>query len=119
MSGAQRFWRIATQGPSWRADDFSGNVSTGDPGRWNSHGVPVVYCSTSLALCSLEALVHIGGCAFFDRAGGEQSADQSQAPCLRPVAGHDHSALDLRQQDAMSLLLVVRAIQDRLNPYRN
>jgi RES domain-containing protein len=61
VSGAQRFWRIATQGPSWRADDFSGNVSTGDPGRWNSHGVPVVYCSSSLALCCLETLVHVGG----------------------------------------------------------
>lgn len=28
-------------------------------GRWNSKGVPVVYTSDSLALCSLEILVHL------------------------------------------------------------
>jgi len=61
VSGAQRIWRIATQGPSWRADDLSGNGSAGDPGRWNSHGVLVVYCSSSIALCCLETLVHVGG----------------------------------------------------------
>lgn len=49
------------QGASWRADDLSGNGSAGDPGRWNSHGVPVVYCSSSLALFYPETLVHIGG----------------------------------------------------------
>ena len=28
-------------------------------GRWNSKGVPVVYTSDSLALCSLELFVHL------------------------------------------------------------
>ncbi len=28
-------------------------------GRWNSIGVPAVYCSESLSLCALEILVHL------------------------------------------------------------
>ena len=61
MSGVHRIWRIATQGTSWRADDLSGTGSARDPGRWNSHGVPVVYASSSIALCCLETLVHVCG----------------------------------------------------------
>jgi len=61
VSGVHRIWRIATQGPSWRADDLSGTGSAADPGRWNSHGTPVVYASSSIALCCLETLVHISG----------------------------------------------------------
>lgn len=29
------------------------------PGRWNSLGVPMVYCSASVAQCMLEVLVHL------------------------------------------------------------
>lgn len=61
MSGAQRIWRIATQGPSWRADDLSGTGSADDPGRWNSQGLPVVYASSSISLSCLETLVHVSG----------------------------------------------------------
>jgi len=61
VSGVHRIWRIATQGPSWRADDLSGTGSAADPGQWNSHGTPVVYASSSIALCCLETLVHISG----------------------------------------------------------
>ena len=57
----QRIWRIATQGPSWRADDLSGQGAARGPGRWNSEGVPVVYASTSIALACLEMVVHITG----------------------------------------------------------
>ena len=56
-----RIWRIATRGPTWRADDLSGSGSAQDPGRWNSSGVPVVYASTSIALACLETLVHLSG----------------------------------------------------------
>lgn len=56
-----RIWRIATQGPTWRADDLSGIGAAQDPGRWNSTGVPVVYASTSIALACLETQVHLSG----------------------------------------------------------
>ena len=61
MSDWHRIWRIATQGPGWRADDLSGAGAAQDPGRWNSLGVPVVYASTSISLACLETLVHISG----------------------------------------------------------
>lgn len=61
MSTGHRIWRIATQGPSWQADDLSGLGAAQDPGRWNSFGVPVVYTSGSIALACLETLVHISG----------------------------------------------------------
>ena len=61
MSDRQRIWRIATQGPTWRADDLSGLGAARDPGRWNSTGVPVVYASTTIALACLETLVHFSG----------------------------------------------------------
>ena len=62
MSGVHhRIWRIATRGPSWRADDLSGTGAARDPGRWNSLGVPVVYASTTIALACLETLVHLSG----------------------------------------------------------
>lgn len=61
MSSEQRLWRIATQGPSWRADDLSGQGAAIDPGRWNSLGMPVNYTSTSIALACLETVVHITG----------------------------------------------------------
>ena len=56
-----RLWRIATQGPSWRADDLSGQGAANDPGRWNSMGLPVIYASTSIALACLETVVHVTG----------------------------------------------------------
>ena len=59
--GQHRIWRIATRGPTWRADDLSGSGAAQDPGRWNSFGVPVVYASTSIALACLETLVHLSG----------------------------------------------------------
>jgi len=61
VSSEQRLWRIATQGPTWRADDLSGQGAANDPGRWNSQGMPVVYTSTSIALACLETVVHITG----------------------------------------------------------
>lgn len=54
-------WRLATTGPTWRADELSGVGSALDPGRWNSHGVPVVYAASSIALACLETLVHVSG----------------------------------------------------------
>ena len=61
MSEIRRIWRIATEGPTWCADDLSGKGAARDPGRWNSLGFPVVYASSSIALACLETLVHITG----------------------------------------------------------
>ncbi|MBU1193767.1 MAG: RES family NAD+ phosphorylase [Proteobacteria bacterium] len=38
---------------------FDGEGARRFGGRWNSKGVPMVYTSESLALCSLEILVHL------------------------------------------------------------
>lgn len=39
---------------------FSGKGARLYGGRWNHVGVPVIYCSESLALAALEVLVHLG-----------------------------------------------------------
>ncbi len=38
---------------------FDGEGARRYAGRWNSKGVPIVYTSESLALCSLEIFVHL------------------------------------------------------------
>lgn len=40
------------------ANDLSGEGSKINGGRWNSKGIPVIYCSESRALATLELLVH-------------------------------------------------------------
>lgn len=61
MSELHRIWRIATRGPSWAAEDLSGNGSARSAGRWNSTGMPVVYASTTIAMACLETVVHGAG----------------------------------------------------------
>lgn len=41
------------------ADAFSGEGARRYGGRWNSRGVPMVYCSSSLALAAIELFVHL------------------------------------------------------------
>jgi RES domain-containing protein len=53
-------WRIATDTPSYEADDLSGAGAKATGGRWNSPGVPVVYASQTRALAYLETVVHLG-----------------------------------------------------------
>lgn len=50
-------WRLA----SGRYDPPAGEGARVVGGRWNSPGGPVVYSSESVALCVVEALVHITG----------------------------------------------------------
>ena len=38
---------------------FSGEGARRYGGRWNSHSVPMVYCSSSLALAAIELFVHL------------------------------------------------------------
>lgn len=49
-------WRLVKQ--KHAATAFSGEGARIYEGRWNSAGVPVVYCSENLALAALEILVH-------------------------------------------------------------
>ncbi len=49
-------WRIVKE--KHAATAFSGEGARIFEGRWNSAGVPVVYCSENLALAALEILVH-------------------------------------------------------------
>lgn len=53
-------WRIATHTPDFSADDMTGGGAKATGGRWNRKGMPVVYSSTSIALATLETLVHRG-----------------------------------------------------------
>jgi RES domain-containing protein len=55
----RRVWRIATNAPTYKADDLSGTGARITGGRWNGVNVPVVYCAGSIALATLETVVHL------------------------------------------------------------
>lgn len=46
-------------GTKWVDSAFTGEGAKMAGGRWNSAGRPVVYCSSSLSLATLEILVHL------------------------------------------------------------
>jgi len=52
-------WRIATDTPSYEADDLTGAGAKLTGGRWNEVGAPVVYASETRALACLETVVHL------------------------------------------------------------
>ena len=52
-------WRIATDTPSYQADDLSGTGAKLSGGRWNSEGIAVVYAAQSRALAALQTRVHL------------------------------------------------------------
>lgn len=52
-------WRIAADTPGYAADDLSGMGAKRTGGRWNSKGVPMVYCATSIALATLETVHYL------------------------------------------------------------
>jgi len=52
-----RIWRLCRS--VYAADAFSGEGARRFGGRWNSRGVPMVYCSSSLALAAMELFVHL------------------------------------------------------------
>ncbi len=54
-------WRIATDTPSYTADDLSGAGALHAPGRWHVKGTPMVYAASTRALACLETLVHLQG----------------------------------------------------------
>jgi RES domain-containing protein len=52
-----RVWRICRA--VYAAEAFSGEGARRFGGRWNSRGVLMVYCSSSLALAAIELFVHL------------------------------------------------------------
>jgi RES domain-containing protein len=53
-------WRIAKETADYKAVDLSGAGAAKTGNRWNTPGTPVVYCSSSIALASLELFAHLG-----------------------------------------------------------
>lgn len=53
-------WRIATDTPTYTADDLTGAGAKHTGGRWNRPGVALLYTAASPALACLETVVHIG-----------------------------------------------------------
>ncbi|WP_306391053.1 RES family NAD+ phosphorylase [Telluria beijingensis] len=49
-------WRIAVETPDYPAHDLLGLGAKATGGRWNSQGVPVVYCASTIALATLETM---------------------------------------------------------------
>lgn len=49
-------WRIAVESPTYAANDLSGMGAKMTGGRWHSKGTPVIYCSTNIALATLETV---------------------------------------------------------------
>lgn len=52
-------WRIASDTPDYTAEDLGGKGAEISGGRWNRPGMPMVYCSTNIALAALETVVHL------------------------------------------------------------
>jgi RES domain-containing protein len=52
-------WRIGVELPGCAANDLSGTGAKLSGGRWNSVGTPIVYCATSIALATLETILHL------------------------------------------------------------
>jgi RES domain-containing protein len=53
-------WRIATDTPTYEADDLTGAGAKITGGRWNEKGVAVLYCAENISLAAMETLVHLG-----------------------------------------------------------
>lgn len=49
-------WRIAVETPGYTAHDLRGIGAKTTGGRWNSKGIPVVYCASTIALATLETV---------------------------------------------------------------
>lgn len=61
-------WRIGVEAPSHTANDLSGAGAKITGGRWNSVGTPLIYSATSIALATIETVLHLrGGSLPFNR----------------------------------------------------
>jgi len=59
-------WRIATETPTYAANDMTGIGAKITGGCWNSKGTAMVYCSENIALAALETVHYMasGGLPF-------------------------------------------------------
>ena len=53
-------WRVASDTPSWTADDMGGKGAAGRGARWNHAGERVTYAATSISLAAWETRAHFG-----------------------------------------------------------
>jgi RES domain-containing protein len=53
-------WRVASDTPSWTADDMSGKGAASKGARWNHPGELVTYAATSISLAAWETRAHFG-----------------------------------------------------------
>ena len=53
-------WRVASDTPSWTADDISGKGAASKGARWNHPGELVTYAATSISLAAWETRAHFG-----------------------------------------------------------
>jgi RES domain-containing protein len=60
-------WRIAMEAPDHAANDLSGTGASLTGGRWNSVGMPVVYCAINISLATLETVLYFKGGGPFNR----------------------------------------------------
>jgi RES domain-containing protein len=51
-----KVWRNAAEAATYPASDLSGTGASITGGRWNVPGIPVVYCSSNIALTIVETL---------------------------------------------------------------
>jgi len=49
-------WRLATDTPTYEADDLSGAGAKATGGRWNAAGIACAYASGSRALACVETI---------------------------------------------------------------
>ena len=52
-------WRIGTDTVTYTANNLDGKGAERTGGRWNPKGIPMVYCSETIALACLETVVHL------------------------------------------------------------
>lgn len=53
-------WRVASDTPSWSADDMAGKGAGSRGARWNHAGERVTYTATSISLAAWETRAHFG-----------------------------------------------------------
>ena len=53
-------WRVATDTPSWTAEDMAGKGAAHKGARWNHAGEHVTYAATSISLAAWETRAHFG-----------------------------------------------------------
>ena len=89
-----RAWRILRS--NLLAEAFDGLGAKRYPGRWNQQGIPTVYTSESLALATLEMLVHLEDWQMLDEylcipVDFDESQVQTVAPEKLPSDWHDNT----------------------------